>query len=102
MPSLVPLHRNSITLVVLAAAMVLMGLATYGFVILAIAGVLLPDWEFFDRDYSKWLTPMPASGHTATATAADREHNVWKYDSAAFPSLPLLYDLSPCSICLMV
>ncbi|XP_066391251.1 signal peptidase complex-like protein DTM1 isoform X1 [Miscanthus floridulus] len=76
------------SLVALAAAVVLTGLATaslskaaatYGFGILAIAGVLLPDWEFFDRDYSQWLTPMPASRRTAAAAAADREHDVWKF-----------------------
>jgi hypothetical protein len=75
------------SLVALAAAVALTGLATaslrkaavtYGFGILAIAGVLLPDWEFFDRDYSQWLTPMPASRRTAAAAAADREHDVWK------------------------
>ncbi|CAD6217042.1 unnamed protein product [Miscanthus lutarioriparius] len=76
------------SLVALAAAVVLTGLATaslskaaatYGFGILAIAGVLLPDWEFFDRDYSQWLTPMPASRRTAAAAAADREHDVWNW-----------------------
>ena len=75
------------SLVALAAAVALTGLATaslrkaaatYGFGILAIAGVLLPDWEFFDRDYSQWLTPMPASRRTAAAAAAEREHDVWK------------------------
>ncbi|KAG2646896.1 hypothetical protein PVAP13_2KG547100, partial [Panicum virgatum] len=74
------------SLVALAAAVVVTGLATaslrkaaatYGFGILAIAGVLLPDWEFFDRDFSQWLTPMPASRRTAAAAAAEREHDVW-------------------------
>lgn len=75
------------SLVALAAVVVVTGLATaslrkaaatYGFGILAIAGVLLPDWEFFDRDFSQWLTPMPASRRTAAAAAAEREHDVWK------------------------
>jgi hypothetical protein len=50
MLALVPLHRSTITLVALATTVVLMGLVTYSFGILAIAGVLLSDWEFFDRD----------------------------------------------------
>jgi hypothetical protein len=75
------------SLVALAAAVLLTGVATaslrkaaatYVFGILAIAGVLLPDWEFFDRDFSQWLTPMPASRRTAAAAAAEREHDVWK------------------------
>ena len=73
--------------VALAAAVVVTGVATasvrkavatYVFGILAIAGVLLPDWEFFDRDFSLWLTPMPASRRTAAAAAAEREHDIWR------------------------
>lgn len=33
-------------------------MATYVFGLLGIAGLLLPDWEFFDRDYSEWGSPM--------------------------------------------
>ncbi|KAL5982195.1 hypothetical protein ACLOJK_016265 [Asimina triloba] len=43
-------------------------IATYVFGLLAISGVLLPDWEFFDRDFSKWLTPMPARDRSAPAS----------------------------------
>lgn len=35
-------------------------IATYVFGLFAIAGLVLPDWEFFDRDFSHWSTPMPA------------------------------------------
>ncbi|KAG8079685.1 hypothetical protein GUJ93_ZPchr0007g4456 [Zizania palustris] len=80
------------SLVALAGVVVITGVVTaslwkaavtYGFGILAIAGVLLPDWEFFDRDYSQWITPMPASRRTAAAAAADREHDVWNVSSLA-------------------
>ncbi|KAF9620377.1 hypothetical protein IFM89_026765 [Coptis chinensis] len=33
-------------------------LVTYAFGLLGIGGVLLPDWEFFDRDFSQWVYPM--------------------------------------------
>ncbi|XP_062200547.1 remorin 4.1-like [Phragmites australis] len=51
------------SLVALAAAVVVTGVATmsswkaaatYGFGILVIASVLLPDWEFFDHDFKKY------------------------------------------------
>ncbi|XP_058096819.1 signal peptidase complex-like protein DTM1 isoform X4 [Magnolia sinica] len=35
-------------------------IATYVFGLLAISGLVLPDWEFFDRDFYQWLSPMPA------------------------------------------
>ncbi|KAG8369640.1 hypothetical protein BUALT_Bualt14G0034600 [Buddleja alternifolia] len=53
------------SLVSLAAIMVLTGLytqslkkigATYLFGMLAIGGVVLPDWKFFDRPVSQWCT----------------------------------------------
>lgn len=40
-------------------------IATYIFGLFAIAGLVLPDWEFFDRDFSQWFTPMPA--HSANS-----------------------------------
>ncbi|KAF5184869.1 signal peptidase complex-like protein DTM1 [Thalictrum thalictroides] len=39
--------------------------ATYVFGILAISGILLPDWEFFDRDFSQWVYPMSADNDSA-------------------------------------
>ncbi|XP_068638779.1 signal peptidase complex-like protein DTM1 [Aristolochia californica] len=56
------------SLVFLAALVVLVGFctfslkkmfATYVFGLLAIAGVVLPDWEFFDRDFKEWFSPLP-------------------------------------------
>ncbi|XP_072979247.1 signal peptidase complex-like protein DTM1 [Typha angustifolia] len=61
------------SLVGLAVVMALVGLwtmsfkkmiATYAFGVGGIAGIFLPDWEFFDRDFSQWFTPMPAAGRT--------------------------------------
>ncbi|KAL8030285.1 hypothetical protein ABFX02_14G276600 [Erythranthe guttata] len=54
-----------ICLIWLAAIMVLTGMytqslkktaATYLFGMLAIGGVVLPDWKFFDRPLSQWCT----------------------------------------------
>ncbi|XVF39515.1 hypothetical protein PTKIN_Ptkin01aG0040900 [Pterospermum kingtungense] len=33
---------------------------TYAFGMVGIAGVLLPDWDFFDRDFSRWFYPVTA------------------------------------------
>ncbi|XP_020257436.1 signal peptidase complex-like protein DTM1 isoform X2 [Asparagus officinalis] len=55
-------------LVTLGALMLLVGIATFSFKkvtatyifgILGISGILLPDWEFFDRDFKEWFSPMP-------------------------------------------
>ncbi|XP_033508903.1 signal peptidase complex-like protein DTM1 [Nicotiana tomentosiformis] len=57
----------------LAAIIVLIGLytqsfykmvATYLFGMLAICGVILPDWEFFDRSVSHWCTPVTVNDFT--------------------------------------
>ncbi|XP_076928821.1 signal peptidase complex-like protein DTM1 [Bidens hawaiensis] len=53
------------SVVCLAAIMVVVGLytysfkkmmATYIFGMFAIAGIILPDWEFFDRPVSQWTS----------------------------------------------
>ncbi|KAL7127756.1 hypothetical protein ABFS83_14G272700 [Erythranthe nasuta] len=58
-----------ICLIWLAAIMVLTGMytqslkktaATYLFGMLAIGGVVLPDWNFFDRPLSHWCTLVSA------------------------------------------
>ncbi|XVE55501.1 hypothetical protein DITRI_Ditri03aG0163700 [Diplodiscus trichospermus] len=33
---------------------------TYAFGMVGIAGILLPDWDFFDRDFSRWCYPVTA------------------------------------------
>ncbi|KAJ3673411.1 hypothetical protein LUZ60_006785 [Juncus effusus] len=72
------------SLVALALAMALVGiftwsfkkmLATYVFGLFSVCGILLPDWEFFDRDFSQWFIPMPA----ARSAAADRADDTWKF-----------------------
>ncbi|XXG61254.1 hypothetical protein AAC387_Pa04g2960 [Persea americana] len=46
--------------------------ATYFFGLFAIAGLVLPDWEFFDRDFSQWFTPMPAHGNPSQKSNSTR------------------------------
>ncbi|XVF64780.1 hypothetical protein PTKIN_Ptkin09bG0194100 [Pterospermum kingtungense] len=50
----------------LAAIIVLVGICTlslkkmmitYAFGMVGIAGILLPDWDYFDRDFSRWCYP---------------------------------------------
>ncbi|KAJ4822419.1 hypothetical protein Tsubulata_041595 [Turnera subulata] len=64
------------SLVWLAAGMVIVGICTqsfkkvmvtYMFGVLGIAGLLLPDWEFFDRDYSRWFSPVSQEDMAALA-----------------------------------
>ncbi|XP_022766390.1 signal peptidase complex-like protein DTM1 [Durio zibethinus] len=33
---------------------------TYAFGMVGIAGILLPDWDYFDRDFSRWCYPFTA------------------------------------------
>ncbi|XP_071696290.1 signal peptidase complex-like protein DTM1 [Rutidosis leptorrhynchoides] len=55
------------SLVCLAVIMVIIGLythslkktlATYIFGMFGIGGIVLPDWEFFDRPVSEWTSPL--------------------------------------------
>ncbi|KAJ0751567.1 putative signal peptidase complex subunit Spc1/SPCS1 [Helianthus annuus] len=55
------------SLVCLAAIMLIVGfytysfkkmMATYLFGMFAVAGIVLPDWEFFDRPVSQWTSPL--------------------------------------------
>lgn len=57
------------SLIWLAVVMVMVGICTqswkkimvtYVVGILGIAGLLLPDWDFFDRDFSRWTCPVTA------------------------------------------
>ncbi|XP_059461085.1 signal peptidase complex-like protein DTM1 isoform X2 [Corylus avellana] len=39
--------------------------ATYVVGVLGIAGVILPDWAYFNRDFSRWTSPMTAEERAA-------------------------------------
>ncbi|OAY58134.1 signal peptidase complex-like protein DTM1 [Manihot esculenta] len=65
-----------ISLIWLAAIMVVVGIwtqslkkvmVTYVVGMLGIAGLFLPDWDFFDRDYSRWCYPITEEEKTALA-----------------------------------
>ncbi|XP_022772298.1 signal peptidase complex-like protein DTM1 [Durio zibethinus] len=57
------------TIVSLAVIIVLVGICTlslkkmiitYAFGMVGISGILLPDWDYFDRDFSRWYYPATA------------------------------------------
>ncbi|XP_031394764.1 signal peptidase complex-like protein DTM1 isoform X2 [Punica granatum] len=65
-------------LVWLAVVMAVVGLGTHSFKkmfvtyvlgMLGIVGILLPDWDYFDRDFSKWTTPVTGEERAAIASA---------------------------------
>ncbi|RZC87723.1 hypothetical protein C5167_028176 [Papaver somniferum] len=47
-------------------------IVTYIFGLFAIAGIILPDWEFFDRDFSEWTSPMPADAIDSNSSEPKR------------------------------
>ncbi|MBA0692196.1 hypothetical protein Goari_009775 [Gossypium aridum] len=40
-------------------------MVTYAFGMLGISGILLPDWDFFDREFSRWPYPVTADERAA-------------------------------------
>ncbi|EEF48503.1 signal peptidase complex-like protein DTM1 [Ricinus communis] len=42
-------------------------MVTYVIGVVGIAGVLLPDWDYFDRDYSRWCSPITEEEKAALA-----------------------------------
>ncbi|XP_065018057.1 signal peptidase complex-like protein DTM1 isoform X2 [Musa acuminata AAA Group] len=77
-------------MVVIVAAVVVVGvctfslekmLATYAVGIVGIAGILLPDWEFFHQDFPQWFAFMRARRATAVAAAAGRCPASWRFSS---------------------
>ncbi|KAF6148730.1 hypothetical protein GIB67_019338 [Kingdonia uniflora] len=69
------------SLVCVGAIVVLIGIYTYSFKkmlvtyvfgLFAVSGILLPDWEYFDRDVSQWVYPMPADRNSANRPGSTR------------------------------
>ncbi|KAG1334610.1 putative signal peptidase complex-like protein DTM1 [Cocos nucifera] len=86
-------------LVALAAVVIVVGawtfsfkkmMATYFLGLLGIAGILLPDWEFFDRDFSQWFTPLPAQ----RGTPSNVDPDAFRFGLSVFLSLCLSRDFS--------
>ncbi|KAG6786278.1 hypothetical protein POTOM_007876 [Populus tomentosa] len=49
-------------------------LVTYVLGVLGIAGVLLPDWDYFDRDYSRWFSFVSEQDRLALAQRSGFSH----------------------------
>ncbi|KAG5250975.1 signal peptidase complex protein [Salix suchowensis] len=73
------------SLVWLAVVMVVVGvwtlsfkkvIVTYALGVLGIAGVLLPDWDYFDRDYSRWFSPVSEHDMPALAQRSGFRHRI--------------------------
>ncbi|KAF7141736.1 hypothetical protein RHSIM_Rhsim06G0081800 [Rhododendron simsii] len=83
-------------LVWLAAIVVVIGLythswnkmmATYLLGMLGIMGVLLPDWDFFDRPFSHWNSPVSSVDH--------HRHGIAAPNSAPTPKPPTRFRMYP-------
>lgn len=77
------------SLLCLAAVIIVVGIfthspkkmiVTYGFGALAIACVILPDWDYFNRDFSRWAYPV-----TAEERASFLSHSSWFTRFLIFP-----------------
>ncbi|XP_009413547.2 signal peptidase complex-like protein DTM1 isoform X1 [Musa acuminata AAA Group] len=78
-------------MVVIVAAVVVVGvctfslekmLATYAVGIVGIAGILLPDWEFFHQDFPQWFAFMRARRATAGRCPASWRFRLYRLSSA--------------------
>lgn len=81
----------------LAAVIIVVGLCTHSFKkmvvtyfmgIAAIAGVLLPDWDFFDRDISQWTKPV-----TVDEITLDHLHRKGSQRFRFYPMRTVIYTL---------
>lgn len=95
------------SLVWLAVIMVIVGIcteswkkimATYVVGLIGIAGLILPDWDFFDRDFSRWTCPVTAEERASIL--AQRQTSLLKrsvllhlYTCSFFPSIRVLFSL---------
>ncbi|XP_008795543.2 signal peptidase complex-like protein DTM1 isoform X1 [Phoenix dactylifera] len=64
-------------------------MATYFLGLLGIAGILLPDWEFFDRDFSQWFTPLPA--RRGAASNLDPDAIRFKFSPLRVAAIAIIY-----------
>ncbi|KAL6179907.1 hypothetical protein ACLB2K_046578 [Fragaria x ananassa] len=69
------------SLVCLALVVVVVGICTQSFRkmmvtylvgVVGIGGVLLPDWAYFDRDFSRWGTPVSVEERVSANATAER------------------------------
>ncbi|KAK9930527.1 hypothetical protein M0R45_027564 [Rubus argutus] len=69
------------SLVCLAVVVVLVGICTqslkkmtvtYLVGVVGIGGVLLPDWGYFDRDFSRWWSPVTVEERASAIATAQR------------------------------
>lgn len=47
-------------------------MVTYLVGVVGIGGVLLPDWAYFDRDFSRWGTPVSVEERASANATAER------------------------------
>lgn len=47
-------------------------MGTYVFGMLGLCGILLPDWEYFDRPISQWCSPITLNRIDSTAPSSTR------------------------------
>ncbi|XP_050378626.1 signal peptidase complex-like protein DTM1 [Argentina anserina] len=68
-------------LVCLALVVVIVGICTQSFTkmmvtylvgVVGIGGVLLPDWAYFDRDFSRWGSPVTVEERASAYATAER------------------------------
>lgn len=64
-------------------------MVTYAFGMLGISGILLPDWDFFDRDFSRWPYPVTADERAALQARRSGFKRLLIFFFISFSHLPL-------------